>query len=165
MSQPRKRTRFISQVLYRLKRRFGAKITFIRDSASLDLETGKKTTTKATWDIRRVIVLPNSLNQQFVYDLAYIAGNKNFTEGAIFDTGQRKLILDAKDIGTYVPQMRDYFTYDNERWHVIKVQKFELNTGYMITGQIVEGSPARDVHNENARNRCIFSQTASVEVL
>lgn len=162
MSQPRRNTRFISRVLYRLKRRYGAKVTFIRDAAVLNLETGKKTTTKTTWDVKRVIVLPNSLSQQFVYDLAFIAGNKNFTEGGVFDTGSRKLILDAKDAGTYVPKMRDYLTLDNERWRVIKVQKFEMNTGYMITGQITEGSPVRDVHNERARNRCIFSDSVEV---
>jgi len=158
MSQSQRNTRFISRVLYRLKRRYGAKVSFHRDSETLTLKTGKKTASKQTWDFKHAIILPNSQSQQFVYDLAYIAGNKNFTEGAIFDSGNRKLILDSKDLGTYIPQQRDYFTYGNERWNVIKVQKFELNTGYVITGQEVKGSPVRDVHNERARNRCIFSE-------
>lgn len=162
MSQSRRNTRFISKVLYRLKRRYGTKVSFIRDSETLNLETGKKSVSKTTWDFKHAIILPNTQSQQFVYDLAYIAGNKNFTEGAVFDSGHRKLILDAKDLGTYTPQQRDYWTYDNERWNIIKVQKFELNTGYVITGQRVEGSPVRDVHNERARNRCIFSDSMEV---
>lgn len=162
MSQPQKNTRFISKVLYRLKRRYGAKVSFHRDSETLTLKTGKKTASKQTWDFKWVIILPYSQSQQFIYDLAYIAGNKNFTEGAVFDAGNRKLILDSKDLGTYIPQLRDYFTYENERWDVIGVQKFELNTGYVVTGWKTEGSPVRDVHNERARSRCIFS--GSVEV-
>lgn len=162
MVQPQKNTRFIAKVLYRLKRRYGAKVTFVRDTETLNTKTGKKTVSKATWDFRFAIILPNAHSQKFVYDLSYIAGNKNFTMGAILDTGHRKLILDAKDAGTYEPQLRDYFTYDNERWVVTNVQTFELNTGYMITGQRTEGSPVRDVHNERARTRCIFSDIVEV---
>jgi hypothetical protein len=97
-----------------------------------------------------------------VYDLTYIAANKNFTYGGIFDTGKRRLILDSKDIGSYEPRIGDYFTYTNKRWNVTEVHAFEYNTGYTIVGQFVDGAPVREIHNESARSRCIFSDTVEV---
>lgn len=164
MTTPQRNTRFIWRVLYTLKKRYGGAVTFVRDTESLNTRTGKKTVTKTTKDVRRAIILPNTQVQKFVYDLSYIANAKNFTYGAIFDTSTRKLILDSRDLGTYVPQQRDYFTFENDRWNVIEVHKFEFNTGYLVVGQRVEGASVRDVHNESARVRCIFSQSVA-EVL
>jgi len=164
MPNYQRNTRFISNVLYSLKLRYGGNVTFLRDTETLNTRTGKKTVTKETWDFNRVIVLPYMEEQKFVYDLSYIANAKNFTYGAVIDTSRRRLILDAKDAGDYEPRMRDYFTFENARWDVTEVHKFEFETGYIIVGQRVEGAPVRDVRNVSARVRSIFSDSASAEV-
>jgi hypothetical protein len=150
-----------ARLLYTLKRRYGEKTIFYRDSESLNFETGKKNVTKVTWTIKRAIVLPGNVQSKFVYDLAFIANNKEFTTGGIFDTGPRTLILDSKDLGTYEPQIRDHFNLNNQRYDVIN---FDFNTGYVIiTGQRIVGAPAREVHNLNPDQRCIFSQEIEYE--
>jgi len=158
----KRRTRFINNTIYSLKRRYGGKVTFHRDSETLNTETGKKVVVKQVWKFKKAIVLPYDQSQRFSYDLSYIASNKNFTYGAIFDTSMRRVILDSRDTGEYEPQQRDYFTMDNRRWDVIDVRKFEFDTGYMVTGQEVTGAPTREVHEEKARNRAIFSQEVSL---
>ena len=158
----KRNTRFISNVLYRLKRRYGGSVTFHRDLEELDTRTGKKTVTKTVWDFKWAILLPNVLVSKFVYDLTYIASNKNFAYGGIFDTSKRRLILDSKDLGTYVPRLDDYFTFDNKRWNVTEIHDFEFNTGKLIVGQLVVGAPVREIHNESARTRCIFSDSVEV---
>ena len=165
MAQRQRNTRMITRVLYRLKHRYGGDVSFVRDSETLDLETGTKTVTKATWDTKHVILLPNVMKEKFVYDLTYIASNKNFTYGGVFDTSRRRLILDLKDAGTYVPQNRDYLTFEGDRWNVVEVHFFEFGTGYLIIGQRVKGAPARNVFNRSARGRTIFSDAVALEVL
>jgi hypothetical protein len=147
-----------------MKRRYGGEVTFHRDSEVLDFETGKKTVTKQVWNIKRAIVLPNDIQQKFVYDLSFIANNKEFTMGGIFDTGPRRLILDTKDLGDYIPRDHDYFTFDGSRYNIVRFQRFEYNTGYIVVGQEVQGAPVREVHTGIVRQRCLFSDSAS-EVL
>lgn len=142
-------------------------MTFHQSNEGNNYRTGKKSISKDVWQFNHVIVLPSVQSTKFVYDLSFIASNKNFTMGGFFDTSKRKLILDAKDatIEDYEPQQRHYFTLDGKRWEVTEVHKFEFNTGWLIVGTEVTGAPVREVHMEKARNRAIFSDSASVEVL
>jgi len=162
MSHPQRNTRFIRRTLYSLKRRYGGSVTFHRDSEVLDFETGKKAVTKTVWVIKRAIVLPSDVQPKFVYDLSFIANNKEFTMGGIFDAGPRRIILDSKDLLGYVPQDRDYFTFDGSRYNIVGVRRFEYNTGYIIVGQEVKGAPVREVHLVSARHRCLFTQSAVI---
>lgn len=164
MSHPKRNTRFIRRILYSLKKRYGGHVTFHRDSEQLDLKTGKKIVTKEIFQISKAIILPNDIQQKFVYDLSFIANNKEFTTGGIFDTGPRRVILDSKDLNGYVPQDRDYFTFDGVRYNVVRFSRFEFNTGYIITGQEVQGAPVHEVHSVTPNSRCIFSDSVS-EVL
>jgi hypothetical protein len=146
--------------MYALKRRYGGEVIFHRDEEDLDLRTGKKTVDKVTQRVKRAIILPNTQLQKFVYDLSFIATNKNFTMGGVFDTGKRRIIVDARDLGTYVPENRDYFTFENRRWNVIEASEFEFGVGYIVVGQEVKGAPVREWREERARNRCIFTDSA-----
>lgn len=161
MSHPKRNTRFIRRILYQLKRRYGGSVTFHRPSEDLDLKTGKKTTTKQVWTVQKTIVLPSDVQPKFVYDLSYIANNKEFTMGGVFDTGPRRVILDSRDLGTYVPQARDYFTFDGTRYEIVRLQRFEFNTGWILVGQEVQGAPVNEVHKGIVHQRCLFSDSAS----
>ena len=74
------RLRFISQVLYRLKRRYGEPVEIVvRDSSVTNLQTGAKIVVVSNKHVIRGIVLPSTISREFDYDLAFIANNKNFT--------------------------------------------------------------------------------------
>jgi hypothetical protein len=161
MTHPQRNTRFIRRALYGLKRRYGGSVTFHRVSEALDHKTGKKTVSKQVWEFKKTIVLPSDVQPKFVYDLSYIANNKEFTTGGIFDTGPRRVILDSRDLGDYVPQNRDYFTFDGKRYEIVRFQGFEFNTGYIVIGQEVQGAPVNEVHEGIVRHRCLFSDSAS----
>lgn len=161
MSHPKRNTRFIRRTLYSMKKRYGGEIIFIRDTEIKNFETGKKDVSKETFRVKRAIVLPNDVQQKFVYDLSYIANNKEFTMGGIFDTGPRRVILDARDLNGYVPQNRDYFTFDGSRYDIVRFQRFEYNTGYIVIGQEIQGAPVRGVYTGIVNHRCLFSDSAS----
>ena len=117
------RLRQIKLVIYALKRAFGAKIQVYRvTSETHNVRTGVIDRIYSKQTIRRAVVLPNNITRDFVYDLSFIAANKNFTYGGLFDPEQRNMILDAKDVSNgFVPNNNDYVIYNNERWLVAKV--------------------------------------------
>lgn len=147
--------------MYSLKKRYGGQVTFHRDTELKDMKTGKKTVTKDVFPIKSAIVLPSDLQPKFVYDLSYIANNKEFTMGGVFDSAQRKIIIDQRDLGSYIPRDRDYFTFDGMRYNIVRVTRFEFNTAYVVVGQEVQGAPVTEVHPEIVNQRCIFSDSAS----
>ena len=72
--------REIKKVIYKLKRSFGLPMTVWHpESTDQNVTTGKIVRSYSTIYVRRGILLPAKLSRSFVYDLAYIAGNKNFT--------------------------------------------------------------------------------------
>lgn len=164
MSHPKVATRFITNMLYDLKRRYGGVVTFHREVNNNDYRNGVNDLSILDWSFRKIIVLPRSLEQKFVYDLSYIATNKNFTMGAVFDTSAKRIILDARDKRDYEPALRDYFVVHGKRYDITQIDEFEFGTGYVITGQQTEGSKAREVHSVKPRNRAMFDDSADGEI-
>lgn len=130
------RLRFISQVLYRLKRRYGeAVIIYNRLSSTTNLETGVKSVITESVIVKRAIVLPSKIHREFVYDLTFIATNKNFTYGGHFDTTERQLIFDRKDLPNFEIKVGMYLLFKSRRYDVKQVEEFEDNTGYFVTAK------------------------------
>ncbi len=160
---PERATIFMRRHLYDLERRMRGRVTFYRDSEVLNTKTGKKTTTKQTWQNVTVIVLPTDLKTKFVFDLSYIAANKNFTYGGNFDTSKKRLILRTKSAGTYVPQNQDYFIFDGKRWDLTEVQTYEYGVGFLLTGTEVKGSPLEQSISQSVLQYSIFTDSAVEE--
>ena len=90
--------RQIKPIIYRLKRNYGVTVKVVRLSNLQDnLQTGKMSQDKQEITIKRAIVGPALALRDFVYDLSFIAANKNFTYGGFFDTDTSIMILDTKD--------------------------------------------------------------------
>ena len=90
--------RQIRIILYRLKRNFGISAMLRRPrTRSNNIRTGAQTVDYEEVYIRKVIFLPKRNISDFVYDLSFIAANKNFTYGAYFDTNDRWIIIDVRD--------------------------------------------------------------------
>lgn len=130
------RLRFISQVLYRLKRRYGEPCTICqRTSSTTDLETGVKTVHKTTRLVNRVIVLPSLIHREFQYDLTFIATNKNFTYGGLYDTTERRLIFDRKDLGDFEITRDMYLLFAGRRYEIKQIEEFEERTAYFVVAK------------------------------
>jgi len=142
------RLRFISQVLYRLKRRYGEPVTiYYRISSTTNLETGVKSVIADSVDVARVIVLPSKIHREFVYDLTFIATNKNFTYGGHFDTTERQLIFDRKDLADFEIKVGMYLRFAGHRYDVKQVEEFEERTGYFVKAkQSIEADAIHTIH-------------------
>ena len=130
------RLRFISQVLYRLKRRYGEPCTICeRTSSTVNLETGAKTVHKNTRLVNKVIVLPSVVHREFQYDLSFIATNKNFTYGGLYDTSLRKMIFDRKDLDDFEIKKDMYLLFSGKRFEIQTIEEFEDRTAYLVTAK------------------------------
>jgi len=153
--------RFTRRVLYKLKRSYGTPVDYYQISShDVDPLTGNKTTVETVTHIRRAIVLRAREFRSFVYDLAYISANKDFTEGGYFDPEDRNIILDAKDfIKGFDPNPDDYLIVKNKRYDVSAIQTFEENAAFLITARKLRSGKL--VRKEKALSVIGFTQTVS----
>jgi len=91
--------RQVIKTLYQLKRDFGNPIV-IRNPlfAETNRATGVVKVEYVSVPIRRAVILPAKRIPDYVYDLSFIAANKNFTYGGFFSASTVPVILDGKDI-------------------------------------------------------------------
>jgi len=124
--------RQVTVLLYRLKRNFGRPIT-VRDwiSSLPDVTTGKQVQVYASYPIRRAIVMPYNRARDFIYDLTFVAANKNFTYGAFFDRTISAIIIDKKDLPIQLAQ-EDDIIIDTKRYQLMSIEETEGNTAYLI---------------------------------
>lgn len=113
--------------IYRLKRDWGLNVTLYRALTNVNnVQTGVITRTYQVIDIERAPVLHKIANRKFVYDLAYIAADKNFTEGAFFDQGGRVIILDAHDLPKgFEPTLNDFLVFRTQRYEIKQLETIE----------------------------------------
>jgi len=128
-------------ILYRLKRNFGLKMTVtIPITNSANVTTGELTRTFTTINIRRGILLPEGTSREFAYDLSYIASNKNFTYGGFFDKSKRNIILATKDLKGNVPAENWQCQFGGDNYTVGQFTKTEDNAGYVFQVNIIDTS-------------------------
>lgn len=152
--------RFISNIIYRLKRRYGTSVNIIEllDS-SLNVETGEKTNTFDSVRVDRAVILPSRINREFVYDLSYIADNKEFTMGGMFDTTKRRILFDIKDIQG-IDLKNKYLVSGQVRYDVLEVHEFDYAT--IVVCKQVTDHPLNNVIEVNAYSDLrILSQEAT----
>lgn len=134
------RLQFVKNSVYRLKRLYGLPVAYhIIDQHSVDPETGDKTTVLEVIYIKRAVVLRAREFRSFVYDLAYISANKDFTTGGFFDPEDRRIIFEAKDLNGHDPQIWDYVIFQNERYDIKEVYAFENNYAFGCLARKVRG--------------------------
>lgn len=167
MRRRKRNTNFIDRVLYSQSNRKGVRVTVNRttegpfDDAAM--EDGVVPITREAWEIN-AIFLPGNLDRRFVYDLSFIATNKNFTYGALFDTASRKILVRQKELNGWVPAIDDAILFDGKRWNLKQIVKFEYDVGYLLVGQEVEGAVKQALYLGKARDRLVFSETATSEL-
>lgn len=132
--------REISKILYRLKRQYGLRLDYYRTSLlEQDVETGETLREYSKTTILRAIVLPASLDRDFVYDLTYIAANNNFVTGAFFDITKRKILLDGNDIALD-PNLNDHVEFDGQRYEIAQIHPTAQRRAFILVVQGLSNS-------------------------
>jgi hypothetical protein len=85
------------------------------------------------------------------------------TYGGLYNTGTRKLIVDRRDTGNFEIKVDGYFTWEDRRYQIAEVEDFELNTGWLIVGRVLEGAVRNKIVDLKAESPLTFSQTLGVE--
>lgn len=127
--------REIRIILYRLKRNFGLTATIKKPKTMVnDVKTGKVTITYDEYIVNRAILLPVDESRTFKYALTYIAANKNFTYGAMFDTKTRTMIIDVKDLPSdFTMDTNCHVVFEAQRYNIKSVELAEHNQGWLLT--------------------------------
>ncbi len=140
------RLRFLRNVLYRLKRRYGEPLHIFEVTSSVvDRATGEQTTRTSRTEVGRVIVLPSQVDREFAYDLAFIAAAKNFTYGGFFDTTERRFIFDTNELPIdFEIKQGMYLIFNDLRYDVKRVEAFEDGRAFFITAKQLTVMAATD---------------------
>ena len=162
MNEARKKLRFITQVLYALKRDFGGMIDlYSPTSVVTDLETGSISRTTTRQRIKRAIILESKALERHIYGLTFIAANKNFSYGANFEENSRVFILDGKDVSSV--SLDQYIVYAERRYEIKFIQEFEFNRGFLVTAVELKGALPRQVIELSAMSSISFGMEVNHE--
>lgn len=128
------------KLIYALKRKEGFAIQVIKTgNADIDACTGDLNIDLEIIDVRYVIMIDGSLMKSFVYDLSYIAANRNFTTGGYFSKDTQFFYIDRRDLknkglteddmdtSTYIRVMKNDHVYKCKTLH-----NYEDDTAYII---------------------------------
>lgn len=127
--------RFIHNLLYKLKRQYGATVVLYKTlGATIDPRAGKRTTDRVRVAVNRAIVLPDTLANKFVYAHSYLVANRKFTYGAQWDQSQRLVVIDGADLPKdFTIEIETSLVFNNERFVVRKADRFDVGYGYLLT--------------------------------
>ena len=133
--------RHIQRNLYHLGKRYGKNVYLNKISShSTDLQTGVKTTSYDISFVRNALVLRAREFQAFVYDLAFISANKDFTTGGFFDLTRRWIVLRASNLPEgVVPNVGDRVSCESTVYEVTEVLHFEYDIAYALMCNMVDG--------------------------
>lgn len=148
-------------IIYKLQRDWGLEVTLYRPvSSAQDLQTGKLSRGFQIVTIHKAPVLPADVDRSFVYDLAYIAASKNFTEGAFFDRKQRSVILEARQLPKgFEPNLDDFLVFKTQRYTIKGVQFIEEFAAFRLRVLAIENQ--RRERWLTVKNSITFTPTSS----
>ncbi len=158
--------RFIKQVLYTLKRDFGLPANIVwRTSSVPNLETGKLNVSQDSVAVSRAIVLPRVLQRDFVYDLSFIASNKNFTYGGLFDKNSRKVFIDPDDLPAgFEIKIGYWIVFNGVRYEVKTVDTYEQNAAIDMDVSQVDNAILSNLIKKVYYDDLFLDQSVEVEV-
>lgn len=143
--------RRVRQLMRKLKREFPASIVVYHLLTQVvDPKNGQITKTWKRIAVRRAMVLPAKEIRSFVYDLSFIAANKNFTYGGLFDSATRRFIIDRDDMKGVVLKKNDYITQDGQRWDVGSIDVSDELRFISPICKRLDGMPPSDTHPVDA---------------
>lgn len=155
--------RFVKDVLYQLSKQYGTPLDIYRvTSSTADTTTGRKTVAKTVCNIKRAIVLPSDVSSRFVYNHTYIAADKQFTYGGLFDINVRTVIVDKRKIPSDWDLKGEnfYAVCDGVKYDFKLVTQTIDHASWVIILKAIEGTPPAQVINLNVYQTLRFVHTA-----
>jgi len=126
--------RQIKNILYQLKKDWGIAMDLRNQTSVVDRKTGMTQKSYVSLSVRRGILLPVKLTPSFVYDLSFIAANKNFTYGGLFGAGSRVVIVDGSDVpSTFTIKEDTQLIIAKAVYSVKNVETLVNKLGYLLT--------------------------------
>ena len=126
--------RQIKNILYQLKKDWGIAMDLRNQTSVVDRKTGMTQKSYVSTPVRRGILLPVKLTPSFVYDLSFIAANKNFTYGGLFGAGSRVVIVDGSDVpSTFTVKEDTQLIIAKAVYSVKNVETLVNKLGYLLT--------------------------------
>lgn len=129
------RMRYIRNLLYQLKRQYGAKVTLYKLLAmTVDPKTGRKTYSRQVVKLDLAVVLPDVLARKFAYDYSFRASNREFIYGGQWSQGQRMMIIDGNDLPKdFTVEVEMSAVFQNTRYVVKTAERLDVGFGYLLT--------------------------------
>lgn len=160
-----KNAQFLRHLIYDLKRDYGFPILIVKTlSVTVDIEEGTKRPTLSYRSLKRAIFLPARTFRSFVYDLTYVASNKNFTTGSFFDPTDRVIFLDARDIINFEMEIDDRIIYNDEEYIITEIHDFIEQTLYGVKMRHVAGQALKDPSNQSIQETItVIDSTTAVK--
>lgn len=131
--------RQIKKIIYRLKRSHGVIVLFQNRTITPNRITGVVVANDVDKTVKRVIITPESFERSFVYDTAFLASNRNFTQGGYFDAGTRVLIVDNKDLGTFVIDNDTHYVINGKYYDTVEILETAENLAQIIKIKHIKG--------------------------
>ena len=140
--------RFIKNTIYQLKRDYGFTIIAYRIvSKEIDVETGEQKVVLQDKEIKRVLLLPNSLTR------------KEGKAGGYYDPNKRVILIE------YQPDFKinigDYVIYNRQKFNIIEISEFEYQKAYILTLQSDTRAPIANIFTRAVTDDFIISQEIS----
>lgn len=155
---------FIRRTLYSLAKDYGGSFDLYQFvSEDVDQKTGKRTSQRNRIRIPKAILLPASLSRKFSYDLSFIAANKNFTYGGLYDINTRVVIVESRLLPKgIIFTLDDIITIGQTR---LEVQGIEDIAGYGVVLTVKEtlGSVPYVIHEQRVQNSLVLEHTIGNE--
>jgi len=152
--------RFQKQLMYRLKRDYGIRLTYNQPSTPevVDFKTGSLSRVFTTTNIRRAVVLETRQIRDFEYDLSFIAANKNFTIGGFFDIAERLVILEIKDLPTgFKADINDHVYIGNRRYEIKEFNDLEDLKIVALKIKELVGAEVHEIHVRSVESVLLMS--------
>lgn len=163
----RRTSRAARLALYRMKRVAGVPVQ-IQDvtTSGFNPETGSSTVSRTVQDVRRCVTFSVKQTSRFEYDLSYVAANKNFIHGGIFNVGDRIFILDARDVPANFEIRLDttHIVFGSKKWDVASYEKLDHDVGYIIASRETQEAAPKHVVSRISHQILSFEQTISGEL-
>ena len=139
---------FQRRMMYRLKRDMGIRITYYQPIQNdYDIQTGATTRDYTVLTVKRALVFETRQLREFVYDLSFIAANKNFTMGGHFDSVTRVVAFHREDTPTgFAPDINDSIFIKNRKYAVKEIAELEDNEIIAFKAREVKGLIKREFH-------------------
>lgn len=135
--------RELRQVLYTLKKEYGAPVEVYKLTASAtSYKTGVKTATKSVTNVRLCVVMPALTMRKMFQGISYLSASKPFASqgGQGWDGTTRAFIFEGRDLPNHEWEVEDWIVYRGKKYDVSQIEELEHNSGWLIIGKLVRGS-------------------------